>query len=154
MNDILDNSPGQGQDLIVTGAMRESLRISARWAKFISLTLLIFTSLVLLFSLLLSGAFSSNLGINPWRMIGMSPGGGLSMLFSILILVAFYAANIYHYLFAVKTQEALRANDQQQMIESFRSLQTYYQIAGIMFALFVALYALGILLTLFATMFI
>ncbi|MCB0636321.1 MAG: hypothetical protein KDC54_06870 [Lewinella sp.] len=152
INNILDNAPDQGQDIIITGAMRESLRISARWAKFISLTLLIVMSLALLFSLLLSGVFSSSMGINPLRIIGMGAGGGLSLLISIVFLVAFYAVNIYHYQFATKAQAALRANDQQGMADSFQSLQTYYLIAGIMFAVFVGLYVLGILFGLFAAM--
>ena len=93
-----------------------SLRISARWAKFISLTLLIVMSLALLFSLLLSGVFSSSMGINPLRIIGMGAGGGLSLLISIVFLVAFYAVNIYHYQFATKAQAALRAKWQGEII--------------------------------------
>lgn len=141
VNSILDTSAGPSQELMITGAMRENLRISARWAKFIALTLIIIATLGLLLSLVLMGsAMSRELGLSPIGAAGA--GGGLYLFFSIVTLVIFYAVSWYHYQFGVKTQRALRANDQQGLADAFQNLQTYYQIAGITFAVFVGLYVI------------
>jgi len=49
---------------------------------------------------------------------------------------------LYHYRFSVKTQQALRANDEPLLTEAFSNLKSYYKFYGIFTAIVLGFYVL------------
>ncbi|MHA4846999.1 hypothetical protein ACX0G7_22725 [Flavitalea antarctica] len=127
------------------------LREVAKWSKFLSIVGFVGMGLAMLF-LIFAGSFSSTILNNP------AYGGSNSMyagsFFQIVFLGAFmliyFFPCLYLFRFATKMQVALRNNDQDTLNASFENLKSCFKFIGIFTIVILSIYALALLVGLFA----
>lgn len=66
------------------------------------------------------------------------------------ISVLYFIVSLKLYRFASKAKEALRSNDDLLLEESFKNLNTYLKITGIITIIFLSIYLIGIVVAVFA----
>jgi uncharacterized membrane protein len=122
-----------------------SLRETARWAKFLAITGLI-TSGLLTVLCIGTGIYTISGGRGE-REDNNSTFMGLGYLAATALLM--FVPSLYLNSFASRMQRALRTNDQEQLIGSFRSLKACYRFMGILVLIYLGLIILFILFNIF-----
>lgn len=132
-------------ELQVDNSVSDYLRETARWAKFLAITGFVFCGLIALG--ILGSAMTGNrsqMGNEYSYLVGLV---GLVLCLPILFFPCLYLYN-----FATRMQHALRGNDQEQLIRSFRNLKACYRFMGILTIIYIAMMILLVLFNLFGAL--
>ena len=157
MNDgLIDTNMSHDSALGITPEIKSYLKETAKWAKLISIVNFVALGIMVLMGLFMGTIMGKLTGDMPPEMA--SPGLGLiGGVFSTIFFLAFAALlffpALYLYRFATKMKTALAADDQVFLSESFKNLKSFYKFTGILVAIGIALYALGLVLALFGGVF-
>ena len=140
-DNLLDDHSPIIDELTFRQPVRDYLKESAGWSKFLGIVGFIFLGLSVLsiIFLAINMASLSSLG-----------GGGIGGAFILLYVVftAIFAIPVYHlYNFATKTQEALQRENQSLLVGAFSSHKTVFKFYGIVMIIVLALYAIVIMMT-------
>jgi hypothetical protein len=143
-NTILDslNDNSSIGDLHLSNEIRSYLSETARWAKFISIVMFVFTGFVALIAVFggtILGAMSSALGQGAG--LGAIGGVGIFIMYGLVAVLLFFYG-WYLYKFATQMKIALAGSDQDALVSSFSNLKSYYKLAGIIMLIAVVFYAL------------
>ena len=115
---------------------------TAKWAKFLSIVGFISIGLLVLIAFFVGSFFrmmADMQGGNP--ALDAMPTTFLTIFYLALAGIMFIPV-LYHYRFSVKTQQALRANDEPLLTEAFSNLKSYYKFYGIFTAIVLGFYVL------------
>jgi hypothetical protein len=115
-------------DLLVDTALKDHLKETARWGKFLGIMGFVYGVLLVISaisSVLLLGN-SSTYGTNR----GWFAGGTIAFVYVVFAAVIF-CMSAFLFRFSNKNQSALQTNDQVVLNESFKNLKMYFRIAGI-----------------------
>jgi len=134
-------------ELQVDSSVQSYLGETARWARFIGMTGLIGSAL-LTFACVGTGLFTIN-GGRPENGETRNTLMGLGF-FAVSAVLMFFPSWFLNS-FASHMQKALRTNDQEQLISSFRSLKSCYRFMGILAIIYLGFVVLVIVGNLFAT---
>lgn len=129
--------------LSVTLAAREFLRETGRWAKFLSILGFVFIGLMVVLALF-SGAIFSALGTQAGMPLSGAVLGGIYIGFAILYFFPVY----YLFQFSQKVKQAIAHQSSELLEQSLENLKSHYKFVGIMMAIIIGLYAIGILFAL------
>lgn len=136
-NAPLDSSVGS--QMGVNSEIRNYLKETAKWAKFISIVGLIFTALLII-GFLAGGMMAGDLMSQAF---GAPAGMGIYIVFVYVIMFALYIFPLlYLYKFADKTNKALASDNEAVLTEAFKNLKSLYKFMGIFMAIILGLYLL------------
>ncbi|RYY50911.1 MAG: hypothetical protein EOO06_02325 [Chitinophagaceae bacterium] len=121
------------------------LKESAQWAKFISISGMIFAGIALVFSFTMGGRVESALNEGFMR---SGTAGYLAVLGILIFAVAFFVLSNYLYRFANRMLIAIQSADKYEFVEAMKQLRNTYRILAILFSIYFLLF-LG---TLFANL--
>jgi hypothetical protein len=123
------------------------LRDAARWAKFLAVAGFVFCALFIVVAILavtlLSSLFNS-MGVSSPGLAGMG-GGVVAFVYIGIALVNFFPC-LYLYNFAARAQQALRNNDQEQLIASLRNMRAFYRFVGVLMIICLGLWVLFVVI--------
>lgn len=141
-NTVLDDQIESSENIGLSISAIQSLRESARWAKFISIVGFVIVGFMVIASFFMGAIFSNLAGID--ESFGMmAAGGGIFMTIFYLILAALYFFPcLFLYRFATKTKTALVQYDTNGVTEGLMQMKNYFQFVGIMVAILIGLYGL------------
>jgi len=138
---MLDTNVG-GDGLKISSEIREYLRETAKWGKFLAIAgfvgigLMVLIMLGMIFFIGSSNEFASTLGIAELA------GGGFIFGFYIVIFAIYIFPLLFLYRFSTKIKTALAHDDQEFLSEAFKNLKSLYKFMGIFMAVILGLYAL------------
>ena len=140
-DDLLDDRTPNSNELTFNQPVRDYLKESAGWSKFLAIVGFVFLGLSVLSIIFLA------VNMARFSQIGGGIGGGFILLY--VIFTAIFAIPVYHlYNFANKAQEALLRENQSLLVGAFSSHKTVFKFYGIVMIIFLAIYALIIFTTL------
>lgn len=127
------------QGLQLDEAIQSYFYNSARWGKFLAIMGFIGTGLIVLLGLfmMLGGLSTGNLGLSI-------AGPAMSLVY-FLIAAIYFVPSYFLYKFSRKAMYALKQTDQDELVLSFKNLNSYFQFIGILMIIVISLYALIII---------
>lgn len=131
-------------DLNLSTDNRFDLREAATWAKFLAIVGFIFIGLGVI-GVFSFGALMASSPVSG--MEGMSGMYSMIMILYILILLIYFLPILYLFRFATKIKTAVNTNNQGDMNTAFANLKAHYKFLGILTAVILGLYFIGILFT-------
>ncbi len=138
-DDLLDDRTPLQDELTLNQPVRDNLKESAGWGKFIAIIGFVFLGLSVISMLFMFASISS---------LAQFGGLGGAFIFLYLILLAIFAIPVYHlYNFATKTQEALLRDNQSLLVGAFSSHKTVFKFYGILMIIVLALYTIVLVLS-------
>jgi hypothetical protein len=132
-------------DLHIDHQSSSYLHEASRWAKFLAIVGFIFCGLLALIALFAGsflGKFMDSFGSASSAYFG---GAFVTIIYFGLALLYFFPC-LYLYRFGSRAQTALRANDNEQMTSSFRSLKSCFRFLGILTIIVLSFYVLVIII--------
>ncbi len=132
---------GLSNELTINGDIRIFLKEIAKWALFLSIVGLGLLGISLLSILFMGSTMAA-------MMSSSMPGDivNVFMLFYALFLCLFAIPVIYSLRFALNTKAALKEDNQEALTLAFEYLKSHYKFWGIFTAIFVAFYAIMLVL--------
>jgi hypothetical protein len=145
MIDPIDSSSGSGSGLSVTGQAASYLKETGGWAKFLSILGFCFIGLMVILALFL-GTLMSTMGMGE-----QAAGMQVVMTIAYLMFAALYFFPIlYLFRFATKATEAVKLNDSATLTSALENLKSHYKFIGLITAIIVGLYVVGIVIAVLA----
>lgn len=135
-----------GSELKLTGASIENLRMTARWANFISIVGFVFIGLMLLGAFAIMGMSNSYSRILMGNIDPMTIG----IIYLIMAVIYFFPV-FYLFQFASKMKQSIEQKNSLTMDEATSFLRRHYQFIGILTIIGISLYVLGILIGILAS---
>lgn len=134
----------------IDATAKAHLSEAARWARFLAIVGFVLIGLVVIAALFAGAIFSTYLNaFSPQggdvAATGMSVGITLYMI--ACAAVGFFPV-LFLYRFSAKTKAALASGDQETLNKSFQNLKIYFRYIGILTIIFLALYAIILLVAL------
>jgi Family of unknown function (DUF5362) len=148
LDSIENNTSG---DLQLSNEIRGYLSETARWAKFISIVMFVFTGLVALIAIF-GGSIMGSLGAAMGQSgagLAMMGGVGIFIIYGLIAVLLFFYA-WYLYKFATQMKVALAGSDQDALVSSFSNLKSYYKLAGIVMLIGVIFYGIFFVIAIIA----
>jgi len=115
---------------------------AGRWARFLAIIGFVGSGIMVLVGLFL-GSFMSSAFSSMGGGASMLGGGFFAFLYVVIALLIFFPS-LYLYHFGSKMRTALRSNDQELLVNSFKNLKSYLKFYGIMAIICLGLYALAL----------
>ncbi|MEM6699263.1 MAG: hypothetical protein AAF599_12745 [Bacteroidota bacterium] len=154
-NTVLDDRLESSGNIGLSISSIQSLRESARWAKFIAIVGFVMVGFMVLASFFIGAAFSDLAGINDSLSMAAAGGGIFMTVLYLLAAALYFFPCLFLYRFATKTKAALIEYDTNGVTEGLKQMKNYFQFIGIMIAILLGFYALvlvfGVIGGLFAT---
>lgn len=123
--------------LSIDPVTKAHLTETARWAKFLAITGMVFLGVMTVFGLVYSIWISSMVdsiqnqsGFQPAAGYGTGLAAGSAFMFIIMAVIAFFPL-LYMLRFANQMRAALYGNDQESLNYSFQNLKRYFRYVGI-----------------------
>lgn len=110
---------------------------TAKWAKFLAIIGFIMCALIAL-----AGLFAGTMLSSLSDGMGMPGLGVAASVMYILFALLWFFPCLYLYRFSVRTQTALRNNEQQSLTAGLMNLKSYFKFVGILTLIIIAIYAL------------
>ncbi len=131
-------------DLQVDQQASVFLAESARWARFLAILGFVMCGLLVLVGLFMGSFFAGRM--SSMNMGGSSMfSGGLFTFIYILIALLYFFPCLYLFHFGSKMRTALRNNDQEILLESFRNLKSCFKFYGILAIIVLGFYAIALI---------
>jgi len=148
MSDVILDHNLSNDQLHITPEIKDFLRETAKWGKFIAIVGFVMTALLVLLGIFM-GLFMGSMMANMPDTAGLggAMGGALGFVYVLIALVYIFPL-LYLYRFSAKLKIALAKDDQQHLYESFRNLKSLFKFTGILMAIFIGIYALIFVLAL------
>jgi preprotein translocase subunit SecG len=123
---------------------------AARWAKFLAIVGMVMCVIMVIFGILMSTMVSKatrdmESGFGYPRSMDTGALGVTMMVMYIFIAIIYFFPCLFTLRFANHMQNALTANDQDSLNESFKNLKVTFRYMGILTIIFMALFLLGLL---------
>ena len=123
------------------------LQEAARWAKFLAIVGFVFCGLLALIAIFAGSVLGSVMD----RFSGSSGssayfGGAFFTIIYLGLALLYFFPCLYLYRFGIKAQSALKANDNDQMTNSFRNLKSCFRFLGILTIIVLSFYALALII--------
>jgi hypothetical protein len=138
--------------LSIDPVTKSHLNETARWAKFLAITGMVFLILMIVF-----GVVGSSIFINRFAGMPGAEGANLSSyasigiaVYMIIIAVIWFFPLMYTLRFANQMRRALAGNDQQLLNLSFQNLKITMRYLGVVTIVVLAIYAIIIVVALFS----
>src|SRR5699024_4934396 len=141
----MEQEESQEKPLIIDEEIKNHLLGTAKWAKFLAITGIIFSSLivVLAFSMgsILSTIFSNIIPNSP-----APAGNGTIFTITYLILaVAYFIPSLYLLKFATRTKRSLSEDHQDKLTNSLYNLNQFFRFIGILTVIYLVIILLSII---------
>jgi hypothetical protein len=146
---LMEQSSSSLFSLTIDPITKAHLSETARWARFLAITGMVFIALggvgVLYFGYIMSSMGNSlEEGYSGGRS-AFFPGFGVGVaIFYIILLVIWFFPLMYLLRFSSRARRALHTNDQQALNDSFLNLKACFRYVGILTIIILAFYTLGI----------
>ncbi len=131
-------------DLIVDSSISAYLKETAVWGKFLGVIGFTYSGLVMLGAIFAASIFAKLTGNASGHGNGFLAGGIIGVIYLGLAGVVFFMS-MYLYKFAKNIQVALKTNDQELLVNSFKNLKIYFRFAGIITVVFLIITVLSII---------
>ena len=118
------------------------LKESAKWAKFLSIIAFIGIGFIALVGLFFGTFMSAMTGLSGDEAAMAAIPTTFITIFYLGLAGVMIIPTLNHYRFAVKTQRALRKDDEPLLTEALGNLKSYYKFYGLLTAILVGIYAL------------
>ena len=145
-NSTLDNDFNTDSTLRIDDEIRNYMRETSKWAKFLSIVGFVMAGLMVLGALFM-GTILSSFGEAMGDDFGSFPFAFMSF-FYIAFAALYVIPNLYLFKFATKTKKALDGEDQYELARAFENLKSLFKFVGIFTAIILGFYAFMILITL------
>lgn len=131
-------------DLIVDSTISAHLKETAVWGKFLAVIGFIYSGLILLGAFFAASIFARFTGNTTGSSNGLLAGGMVGIVYLAFAGVMFFMS-MYLFRFAKNIQVALKTNDQESLVTSFKNLKIYFRFAGIITVVALIMTVLGIM---------
>ena len=136
---MINNPITQLEQLTLTGASKNFLKETAKWAKFLAIIGFILIALMLVFAIFSTTIFDMAAKMQP----GIPEGLGLAMAITYLVLAIIYFFPVYYLLqFSNKMKKAISTKNDETLAKSFEMLKSHYKFIGVFTVITLSLYAL------------
>jgi hypothetical protein len=140
-NTVIDTGMSEGS-MSITPEIKSFLSETAKWAKFLAIIGFVGIGFMVLFGLFFSTFMASMSGLG-----GAEAGMGIIMsIFYLAFAALYFFPTLWLFKFATKMKTALANDNQSFLRESFQNLKKCYQFIGILMAIVLGLYAVGIVI--------
>jgi len=137
-------------ELNIDSAGKTNLTDAAKWAKFLAIVGMISCVLIVVIGIIAATAISNlsdfQRGYGGRRSYDSGGMGVTLMITYIFIAVIYFFPCLFTLRFSNHMQNAIRANDQASLNESFKNLKVTFRYMGILTIIFIALFLLGLLI--------
>lgn len=132
---------------------KSHLAETARWGRFLSIVGFVMCGLIVLGGIAFGSFFSLiTRGNDIYDKGGVTAGMGAAMIFVyIIVAVVYFFPCLFLFRFSAKMKKALNSNSQDDLDLSFQNLKSMFKYVGIITIICLALYALGLIIALFAS---
>jgi hypothetical protein len=131
-------------ELIIDSTISAHLKETAVWGKFLAVIGFIYSGLILLGAFFAASIFARFTGSATGSSNGLLAGGMVGIVYLGFAGVMFFMS-MYLFKFAKNIQVALRTNDQESLVDSFKNLKVYFRFAGIITVVALIITVLGIM---------
>lgn len=140
-------------DLQVDQISMSYLKDAARWARFLAIIGFIMCGLAVCFAILavtvMAGLFNQLGTGSSFGGTGLG-GGGIALIYIVLALIYFFPC-LYLYNFGMRMKVALRNNDQEQLVVSFKNARACLRFIGILMIIAIGIWVLALLFVIIGT---
>jgi len=135
--------------LTIDPTTKVHLSETAKWARFLAIIGFIFCGLIVIGGILFASSFAAFLPSDMPESSVATSGLGVAMAIIYIIGAAIYFFPcLFLYRFAQRMRIALAGNEQEDLNESFSNLKSLFRYVGIITIIFLAFYALFLLIML------
>ncbi|ARV16832.1 hypothetical protein BTO07_05390 [Polaribacter sp. SA4-12] len=135
----MNNPITQLEQLTLTGASKNFLKETARWAKFLAIIGFILIGLMLVFAAFSTTIFDMAAKMQP----GIPDNLGLIMAITYLVLAIIYFFPVYYLLqFSNKMKKAISTKNDETLANAFEMLKSHYKFIGVFTVITLSLYVL------------
>ena len=150
--DTTTATPLPEETLQLNAPIKNYLSEAAKWARFLGIVGFVFVGFMVIGAVFM-GTFMNFMGRSQMPESGDNPfasgAASLAMAGYILLLALLYFfPSLYLYQFGLKTQNALRQNEQFDLTAAFARLKSFFKFFGILTAIILVLYGAGLLMML------
>lgn len=128
-------------DLHVDVQSSAYLAETSKWAKFLAILGFIFCGLIILVAIFAGSILSSMVSRYGGDTMPGFGGAFISIIYILVALLYFFPC-LYLFRFATKMQVALKNNDQEILVGSFKNLKSCFRFVGILTIVVLSLYVL------------
>ncbi|MGG9972710.1 hypothetical protein ACQ33O_13035 [Ferruginibacter sp. SUN002] len=140
-------------DLIIDTASITHLKETAMWAKFLGVVGFVMSGIIAVMALAMGTLFSKLTGsYSGAGDLGVAAGGSIMMVYLVMAAITFFMSR-FLFLFARKTQVALKTSDQESLVTAFKNLKVYFRFAGIITIIGLVFFVLALVVVLMAASF-
>ena len=151
---VLDSNMKSHVDLTISPQIRQFLKETAKWAKFISIIGFVMIGLMIVLAFSMSFFMGSALASIPDAgPLGAMGGGLFGVIYGLMALIYVFPV-LYLYRFATKMKMALNSNDQEYLSSSFQNLKSCYKFMGILMIVMLSIYGVMIVIGIGAAAFL
>lgn len=143
---ILDHNLSSAE-LYITPEIKEFLRETAKWGKFLAIVGIVMMVLIAIVGLTAGVFMGSMLSGMPGAEAMV--GGTFFTIYFLLIACLYVFPLLYLYRFSSKLKVALIQDDQQHLYESFKNLKSLFKFMGIFMAVIIGFYGIILLFAVF-----
>jgi len=140
-NQLLDNDFASGKELSLNSSAKEYLRQTAKWAKLLAITSIIFSVIIIIVGLFfgtIMGLVNSFGGQNMPNMYAGSLGIFMAVFYGVIGLIMMYPG-IRLLQFCSRTKHALNMNNTEAIEEAFKRLRSVFRFYGIIVIIYLVL---------------
>ncbi len=131
-------------DLIVDSTISTHLKETAVWGNFLAVIGFIYSGFILLAAIFAASMYARLTGNATGSTNGLLVGGMVGIIYLVLAGIIFFMS-MYLFRFAKNIQVALKTNDQETLVASFKNLKIYFRFAGIITVVALIITVLGIM---------
>ena len=144
------STPSSLFSLSIDPNAKAHLSEASKWARFLAIVGMIFLALMVIFGIFMATMVSTTMG--QFNSPDYSPsvfsafGPSIAIVYIIFAVIGFFPL-LFLLRFANKTKAALAGNDQEALNTGFQNLKAYLRFIGILVIIWLALFVIGMLLT-------
>ena len=142
-NQFLDQDVNPSTNQGLSTDDRAYLLTAAKWARFLGIIGFIATGLILLAAFAMMTMGSAIGGGALGSLYGAGFGLGLGV-FYLAIAAPYFFISLFMYRFGSRVKDSQFSSANATMTEAFKNLKNYFQLSGILVAVFIGLYILAI----------
>jgi Family of unknown function (DUF5362) len=142
-NQYLDQDVNRGEEGLSSQDMAYLLT-AGKWARFMGIVSFVMTGFIVLAGIGMMTMGSALGDAMGGGMLGSSFGLGLGVIY-LLMAAPFFFMALYMYRFGTKVKEGQYSGGTASITEAFKNLKSYFQLMGILTAVFIGIYILIII---------
>lgn len=134
-------------ELVIDSSCAANLKETAMWSRFLGIFGFIYSGIISVLAIFIGFFFENTSSRYVNNSMALAGSLFIGVIYFVMAVIVFFIS-IYLYRFGTKTQVALKTNDQETLIESFKNLRFYFRFVGVIAIISIVFIFLGIIVVL------